>query len=118
MNSSNGRIPAGSINLNISQFRIGKSEDMVSPIDKCPDKSANIDYTVSIEFVSDRGVRANMSISSIHSKMDGDYTMRRSRLESPHLIKNSMDLSSSKRAGIGDKGSYTGRNRVISANVP
>ena len=42
MLSSNGKIPAGSVNFNIAQFKLGNVENGITSIDKCPDKSASI----------------------------------------------------------------------------
>ena len=48
MVSQNGKIPAGSVTFNIANLQVGKSETSIVAIEKCPDKSANLEHTVSI----------------------------------------------------------------------
>lgn len=51
MTSANGKIPAGSASLSLGTVRVGSSENVKIPIDKCPDKQANINFTYSLEFL-------------------------------------------------------------------
>jgi hypothetical protein len=51
MNSANGKIPTGSSPINLSNIKHGESKTYTSNIEKCPDKSANLNYTVSFDFL-------------------------------------------------------------------
>jgi hypothetical protein len=44
LKSASGKIPAGSVPLDLTKKRLGYSKT-TSKIDKCPDKNAMIDYT-------------------------------------------------------------------------
>lgn len=46
MNSANGRIPAGSISVPITSFCFIDDQHFTSPIEKCPDRSANISFSI------------------------------------------------------------------------
>ena len=51
MTSANGKIPAGSANLSLGSLKAGSSDNVKSSIEKCPDKSANINFTYSLDFL-------------------------------------------------------------------
>jgi hypothetical protein len=52
MTSANGKIPTGSTTINLASLKEGETTiATTSSIDKCPDKSANITYTASLEFI-------------------------------------------------------------------
>jgi len=44
LKSASGKIPAGSVSLDLTKKRLGYSKT-TSKIDKCPDKNATIEYT-------------------------------------------------------------------------
>ncbi len=69
MTSTNGKIPAGSVSINCSNLRPGASDTTTSMIEKCPDKSATVNYTLSLEFLRSISKSSNKT-SSIYGKND------------------------------------------------
>ena len=55
MNSANGKIPAGSVSIPLTAELLQISQQMSSPIEKCPDKTAAISYEISAEVVRTLG---------------------------------------------------------------
>jgi hypothetical protein len=51
MTSANGKIPAGSTTISLASLKAGSSDVRTSAIEKCPDKSATISYTFSLDFL-------------------------------------------------------------------
>lgn len=68
MTSSNGKIPAGSASLDLSSMRQGFSSIQTTPIDKCPDKLASANYTISLDYL--RTVTRNGS----HNKQSSTFS--------------------------------------------
>lgn len=55
MTSANGKIPAGSVTLNLGSIKPGSTENCTASIEKCPDKSANLNYTYSLDYLRSMG---------------------------------------------------------------
>lgn len=67
MTSANGKIPAGSVPINIFTIKPGSTEEKTIPIQKCPDKTANISFTYSLDFLR------NLNKTGSHSKANSLY---------------------------------------------
>jgi hypothetical protein len=71
MTSANGKIPAGSLNVNIASAKQAVSETCTSAIEKCPDKSASLYYTYSLDYLrSIARPSSNTKTNSFYSKLD------------------------------------------------
>ena len=69
MTSANGKIPAGSVSLNLGQMKAGSSDLLTSIIDKCPDKSASVNYRFSLDYLRSVQKNNSQSKSGIYSKI-------------------------------------------------
>ncbi len=69
MTSANGKIPAGSVALNLGPLKAGSSDMLTSVIDKCPDKSASVTYTYSLDFLRSVPKNNSQSKSGIYGKL-------------------------------------------------
>lgn len=91
MISSNGKIPAGTVSFNISSMKLGKLENSILPIDKCPDKSATVEHSTCLEFVREGELKNSMSQSSIDLKLNNDNSLKKSRFDSFNLSSNAIN---------------------------
>jgi len=71
MTSTNGKIPAGSVNLNLSAAKQASNETCTTIIEKCPDKSAHLLYTYSLDYLRNIARPAsNTKQNSLYSRYD------------------------------------------------
>lgn len=81
MISTNGKIPAGSVPLSVGSLALDSPETRMLSIEKCPDRNAKVEFSISIEFVR-QSVRNNSSTQNQNtSRLDFEPSIRRSRMQ-------------------------------------
>lgn len=88
MISVNGKIPAGSVTINAADQVLTEKR---APLEKCPDKNAQVLYTQNFEFVEvvkKLGSPPNMMSISLTSPTGSSAQLSRSRLQNSSSTKN------------------------------